>query len=107
MDFGGVVTILVVSLLGGFASFWLIRNGIALWRASTPKRKRRARKAGPERVRVEAPRCPYCHDDVSPSDPEKQACSICMTWHHQDCWAEHGGCSSCAVGGRTSTSIKE
>lgn len=50
-----------------------------------------------ERVRanVRGDRCPYCHEDIVPSDPAKQACSSCMAWHHVACMEEHGACAAC------------
>lgn len=45
-------------------------------------------------VEVPRARCPFCRDEVGP-DEAKQACGDCMAWHHQTCWTEHGGCSTC------------
>lgn len=46
-------------------------------------------------VSVARPRCPYCHDEVAPSDG-KAACDDCMAWHHSACWVEGGSaCSAC------------
>ena len=46
-------------------------------------------------VRVEGPRCPYCHDGVHGED-EKHGCSACMAWHHKECWNEAGNrCATC------------
>lgn len=45
---------------------------------------------------IEHPNCPYCRAQVKPGDAQaKQACTTCMTWHHKECWQEHGGCSVC------------
>lgn len=46
-------------------------------------------------IKVNKPRCPYCHDDIQ-SDDEKAGCNQCMAWFHEECWQEHGGCTSCA-----------
>lgn len=43
---------------------------------------------------VQHPRCPYCREGVEPRQP-KAACDACMSWHHDECWDEHGGCSAC------------
>ncbi|MDF1667040.1 MAG: hypothetical protein P1V97_35180, partial [Planctomycetota bacterium] len=40
------------------------------------------------------PRCPYCHDPIT-ADSLKAACYACMAWHHEECWQDHGKCSSC------------
>jgi hypothetical protein len=40
--------------------------------------------------------CPYCKEDVRPTD-EKVACDGCMAWHHADCWVDHGACSACGA----------
>ena len=45
-------------------------------------------------IKVNKPRCPYCHDDIQ-SDDEKAGCNQCMAWFHEECWQEHGGCTSC------------
>jgi len=39
-------------------------------------------------------KCPFCHDQVSPS-ASKTGCESCMAWHHQECWDSHGACSAC------------
>lgn len=49
-----------------------------------------------ERIEIDRPRCPYCHEDVGPDD-EKTACSACMAWHHRACWTEHSACSGCGA----------
>jgi len=46
-------------------------------------------------VRVEQPRCPYCHDTIATGTPQL-ACNSCRAWHHQDCWGEAGKrCAAC------------
>ncbi len=46
-------------------------------------------------VKVERPRCPFCHDDVQAED-EKHGCATCMAWHHLECWRESGErCATC------------
>jgi len=45
-------------------------------------------------LKVNKPRCPYCHDDIV-GGAENYACHECLTWHHTGCWNEHGGCVSC------------
>ena len=45
-------------------------------------------------LRVSTPRCPYCHDEVTPQS-SKRACATCMTWQHAECWDEHGACAAC------------
>ncbi|MEZ6188607.1 MAG: hypothetical protein R3F62_26840 [Planctomycetota bacterium] len=45
-------------------------------------------------LHVQRPRCPYCRDDVQPSQA-KVACDGCMAWHHAECWSAHGACSGC------------
>ncbi len=39
----------------------------------------------------QAPRCPYCLDDIA-ADAEPVRCVRCRTPHHAACFAEHGGC---------------
>lgn len=46
-------------------------------------------------IDVKHPRCPFCHTAVLPSE-DKTPCGECMSWHHTECWDEHGRCSSCA-----------
>lgn len=53
-------------------------------------------RANPGRIQVEGPRCPYCHETVTPADA-KRACERCMAWEHAECWGEGGGCVSCGV----------
>lgn len=49
------------------------------------------------RVGVSGPRCPFCHETITPR-VEKLACDACMAWHHAACWDEAGGtCSSCGA----------
>ena len=50
-------------------------------------------------VRVNHPRCPYCHDDIRGGE-DNRACHACLTWHHSECWAE-GGCVTCGGEART------
>ncbi len=45
-------------------------------------------------VSISHPRCPYCHDEVSPSH-DKVACASCMGWQHPECWEAHGACGAC------------
>lgn len=48
-------------------------------------------------LRVAHPRCPFCHEAVVPSDA-KAACTSCMGWQHEGCWAEAGGrCCACGL----------
>ncbi len=51
-------------------------------------------------VKVEHPRCPYCHDEVVAGDP-KVACLECMAWQHRECFAEQTG--KCAACGRAAS----
>lgn len=44
-------------------------------------------------LKVNHPRCPYCHDDIVPGG-DNRACHGCLTWHHEECWG-YGGCVSC------------
>lgn len=51
---------------------------------------------GPEeavRVRQSPNRCPFCHDDVRVE--ESVACRDCLARHHEGCWDEGAGCSTC------------
>ena len=48
------------------------------------------------RVHVEGPRCPFCRDEVRPTQ-DKEACKSCMAWLHAECWSEGGGCASCGA----------
>ena len=45
-------------------------------------------------VSVEHPRCPYCHDAITP-EQVKTPCMTCMAWHHSDCAEEHERCAAC------------
>jgi hypothetical protein len=46
-------------------------------------------------IRVEHPRCPFCHEDVR-AEQEKHACVACMAWHHEACWHENRDrCATC------------
>lgn len=49
-------------------------------------------------AKVQGPRCPFCHEDISPGEEAKTLCNDCMAVHHEACWEEHGGCSSCSFG---------
>jgi hypothetical protein len=51
----------------------------------------------PLEVKVELPRCPYCHDDVLGGEPQ-HGCPGCRAWHHAACWSESAAC--CAACGR-------
>jgi len=57
----------------------------------------------PERddVKVNAHRCPYCHDDVAAADGV--VCRDCLTRHHPACWDEAAKCSSCGSTTRLAT----
>lgn len=48
-----------------------------------------------QRVRAKAgiTRCPYCHDDLSPQEPDWLDCRWCSARHHPGCWEGH--CASC------------
>jgi hypothetical protein len=46
------------------------------------------------KVHVRHPRCPFCHDRLSPDAP-RLACNACGAWHHRGCWAEGGCCAAC------------
>jgi TM2 domain-containing membrane protein YozV len=37
--------------------------------------------------------CPYCRMDFAGSGPAKVFCTACGTPHHEDCYAENGGCT--------------
>jgi hypothetical protein len=37
--------------------------------------------------------CPYCHTPIKP-DSVIYVCTSCDIPHHEDCWAENGGCST-------------
>ena len=45
-------------------------------------------------VRVEATRCPYCHDAVRDAELQRaRVCERCLSRHHRECWEER--CASC------------
>ncbi|RMG09527.1 MAG: DUF3320 domain-containing protein, partial [Planctomycetota bacterium] len=48
-------------------------------------------------VRGAPTRCPFCHDAVSPEEPNA-ACNACLSRHHAECWDELGRCASCGAG---------
>jgi hypothetical protein len=49
-------------------------------------------------IRVELPRCPFCHENVKAEEP-KHGCADCMAWHHEGCWSESGAkCAACGRG---------
>ena len=37
--------------------------------------------------------CPYCRGEIDPADGGNIDCPGCGTPHHQDCYAENGGCT--------------
>ena len=47
-------------------------------------------------LKVNRPRCPYCHDDIVAGDANR-ACYACLTWHHSECW-NYSGCVTCGGG---------
>ena len=54
------------------------------------------RPQGRPQIRVNDPRCPYCHEAVATGEREQLACNRCRAWHHQECWTEaNSRCSSC------------
>jgi hypothetical protein len=54
-------------------------------------------RTAPSVVKVEHPRCPYCHADVLADEP-KQGCRSCMAWHHEECFTSNGGkCATCGA----------
>lgn len=47
------------------------------------------------KIKVERPRCPYCHDDIVPGE-KNRACYSCLAWHHTECWDSNGNkCVGC------------
>ena len=46
------------------------------------------------KLKINRPRCPYCHDDIKPGG-DNQACHECLAWHHSECWTQHGACVGC------------
>lgn len=40
-------------------------------------------------------RCPYCHENVDKKE-FIEVCAACKAIHHQECWSEHGCCSTCS-----------
>jgi hypothetical protein len=52
-----------------------------------------------EAVRVDVgegiTRCPFCHETVAAESDDWIACKGCLARHHQGCWNEGKGCSSC------------
>lgn len=48
------------------------------------------------RIKVDKPRCPFCHEAVD-AEEDKRACDACMAWHHAECWTEHGRCATCGL----------
>lgn len=37
--------------------------------------------------------CPYCRTSIDPATGNDMLCEGCSTPHHQDCYAENGGCT--------------
>ncbi len=37
--------------------------------------------------------CPYCRTEINDVDGGRMECSVCHTPHHEDCYAENGGCT--------------
>ncbi|MCO5169849.1 MAG: PHD finger domain-containing protein [Planctomycetes bacterium] len=52
-------------------------------------------------IRVEHPRCPFCHGPVEPDDAAAP-CLGCRAWHHSECLAE--GAARCGACGRAAAS---
>ena len=48
-------------------------------------------------IKIPKPRCPYCHTDILPGDTSNYACYECLTWHHDDCFENHGSCVTCGT----------
>jgi hypothetical protein len=46
---------------------------------------------------IQAPRCPFCHEDVALGQ-EAKVCSSCHAIHHEACYGEGAGCSACRAG---------
>lgn len=46
------------------------------------------------RVAASQTRCPFCHDQVQ-IEERHQVCATCLARHHNDCWTDHGSCSTC------------
>lgn len=40
-------------------------------------------------------RCPFCHADVLPDEPQWLACRTCFARHHTACWRECRRCATC------------
>ncbi|MCA8920466.1 MAG: hypothetical protein KDD82_01585 [Planctomycetes bacterium] len=56
-------------------------------------------------IKVDLPRCPFCHDDVLADQP-KRGCEACFAWHHAECWGEGGErCSACGVAPEGATPV--
>jgi hypothetical protein len=47
-----------------------------------------------------SPRCSYCHDTVTGSEPDIIACALCRTILHEACWAELKRCPVLGCRGR-------
>ena len=47
-----------------------------------------------------APRCPYCHVDLTPEEPALVSCERCRTIHHDACFRENGRCTLLGCGGK-------
>lgn len=52
------------------------------------------REAVEGRIRLERPRCPFCHDDVDRGE-DVAVCRDCDAKHHADCWPVGGRCGAC------------
>lgn len=48
-----------------------------------------------EDVQLAVNRCPFCHDRIEVDAPGWTSCRSCQARHHDACWGERPGCSSC------------
>lgn len=50
-----------------------------------------------DRIKVDRPRCPFCHDDVE-RGADVAVCRDCDAKHHEECWPVDGRCGACGGG---------